>query len=339
VFGVKFMFELLILLPLALFGGLLLDGATNDDGDPSARADVEGTAGADLLDGTDESETIAAFGGDDLVNGFGGNDDIQAGAGSDVAEGQDGDDTIAGEAGNDTVGGGFGADSLVGGDGDDAVFGDEGNDTLSGDAGKDLILGGTGDDSLDGGAGDDIVVGQDGNDTAHLGAGHDQFSGAGASETVPDTGNDLVFGEDGNDTIVGGLGADTLYGDGGDDILFSGDFGPSPSVPDALYGGDGDDVLFGDDGDRYFGGAGADSFVLELDGEDIGDQWVRFNDFVPGIDQVVIEVLEGLTDTTLSLFAGPNNSTRIALGKTIFAVVQGVSPDQIGPDDIIIRQV
>jgi hypothetical protein len=202
VFGVKFMFELLILLPLALFGGLLLDGATNDDGDPSARADVEGTAGADLLDGTDESETIAAFGGDDLVNGFGGNDDIQAGAGSDVAEGQDGDDTIAGEAGNDTVGGGLGADSLVGGDGDDAVFGDEGNDTLSGDAGKDLILGGTGDDSLDGGAGDDIVVGQDGNDTAHLGAGNDQFSGAGASETVPDTGNDLVFGDDGNHTIV-----------------------------------------------------------------------------------------------------------------------------------------
>ena len=55
-------------------------------------------------------------------------------------------------------------------------------------------------------------------------------------------GNDLVKAEDGDDIVHGGRGNDVLYGDGWDDDLYGG------TGSDRLFGGSGEDGLLGDDG-------------------------------------------------------------------------------------------
>jgi Ca2+-binding RTX toxin-like protein len=108
-------------------------------------ADINGTAGADLLFGAAAP---------DLVSGGGGNDIVYGGAGDDELLGGEGDDVLQGEAGDDRLDGGAGNDSLSSTDqGDDTLIGGEGDDTLWVDrnhAGDSLVL--------DGGAGKDRLV-------------------------------------------------------------------------------------------------------------------------------------------------------------------------------------
>lgn len=95
-----------------------------------------GTAGADLILGTDKNDVIAAGDGNDVVHG-------------DAA-----DDTICGGAGNDSLMGARGFDRLFGGPGDDWLFGAPGNDELDGGEGDyDVLWGGPGFDNLNGGPG------------------------------------------------------------------------------------------------------------------------------------------------------------------------------------------
>ncbi|WP_050518464.1 Hint domain-containing protein [Pseudorhodobacter antarcticus] len=121
---------------------------------------VEGTAGADVIDGTylgdpegdrvdagdnlagNNDDVILAGAGDDRVNAAAGDDRIEAGTGNDIVMGGSGNDTAFGEAGNDQVAGGSGDDVLFGGDGADTLFGGSGSDTIEGDDGNDLIYGG-----------------------------------------------------------------------------------------------------------------------------------------------------------------------------------------------------
>ncbi|MGY2003025.1 ExeM/NucH family extracellular endonuclease [Blastococcus sp. SYSU DS1024] len=82
---------------------------------------IRGTAGKDVLSGTN---------GRDVIMGLGGNDKIRGRNGDDVICGGAGDDRIAGENGEDVLSGGFGDDRLDGGNGSDALVGGPGADRL-----------------------------------------------------------------------------------------------------------------------------------------------------------------------------------------------------------------
>jgi Ca2+-binding RTX toxin-like protein len=142
---------------------------------------------------------------------------------------------------------------IIGTEGDDEIsvigFGD---DTLLGLGGQDTLSGGDGIDIIFGGAGDDLIMG--GN--------------------LPD----FLFGDAGNDTLIGGLGQDILFADNEGGIA-----GDGADHVNLLLGLDGDDTLFGSrgrdtldggndndalnldgTGDFLIGGAGADSFRINL---------------------------------------------------------------------------
>ena len=193
--------------------------ATDDDNEG---LDYTGTAGMDIVDGTEHDDTIDTLGGTDIVAG---------GAG---------DDTIDGGAGNDFLFGDSGADTIDGGEGEDIVFGGSGDDTLTGGAGVDVIRGGSGADTIDGGEGADILIGGSGDDTITGGAGGDHIAGGSGADTIDGgEGADVIFGGSGDDTLTGGTGADHFAfapGDGNDTIT---DFNTEEDTIN-LY-------LFGDD--------------------------------------------------------------------------------------------
>ena len=114
-----------------------LDGYPSDGSTP-AGANIQGTAGNDVLMGA---------GGPDVIEGLGGNDRLTGAAGDDTLRGGDGDDSLFGDAGDDLLEGGVGRDSLAGGAGDDRVFGGEGDDYIQDrDGGSDMLSGGGGSD-------------------------------------------------------------------------------------------------------------------------------------------------------------------------------------------------
>lgn len=200
--------------------------------------EILGTAGADLLNGSEIDETIDGAGGNDTLFGRGGNDTLLGGRGNDRLWGGDNNDRLSGGAGNDTLSGDKGNDTLAG---------DGGNDLLYGGAGADILQGGAGDDLLDGGGQNDRLEGMDGNDTLRGG-----------------TGNDLLTGGTGQDQLNGGMGDDSLRGEAGNDTL-SGDAGR-----DVLTGGAGADAFvfgrgFGQDRVIDFSAAQGDRLHLSAD--------------------------------------------------------------------------
>ncbi len=80
-------------------------------------------------------------------------------AGDDLLTGTDAADGFLALQGNDTLSGLRGADRGCGGEGNDKVSGGPGNDRLSGEAGKDTLRGGSGKDRLDGGSQKDKCIG------------------------------------------------------------------------------------------------------------------------------------------------------------------------------------
>ena len=95
-----------------------------------------GTAGHDLIWGTDASDVI------------------YAGAGNDIIQADAGNDTVCGGEGNDTIHGGRGYDAIFGEGGADVLFGARDDDTLYGGEGDfDVLFGGPGIDNLNGGPG------------------------------------------------------------------------------------------------------------------------------------------------------------------------------------------
>jgi hypothetical protein len=101
-------------------------------------ATIEGTTGADVLNGTPGDDVIVGLGGADRINGRGGNDTICGGGGSDALKGRGGRDLVSGGKGNDVLSGGSGPDRLLG---------EAGRDTLVGGGGRpDACVGGPGRD-------------------------------------------------------------------------------------------------------------------------------------------------------------------------------------------------
>ena len=140
----------------------------------------------DLLTGSNLSDWIDGFAGNDTLNGLDGDDFIFGRVGDDTINGGAGKDIIAGGEGNDTISGGTGDDVITGGEGNDVLNGSSGRDVLMGGAGNDTLNGGSGDDLLLGGAGDDLIIASAGNDTIRFGFGdgNDTYRGtAGTART------------------------------------------------------------------------------------------------------------------------------------------------------------
>jgi len=209
---------------------------------PGSKYTINGTRGADALDGSIYSDALQSGG--LIINGLGGNDTVKGGFGRDVLNGGDGDDRVYGAL-----------DDLVGvGDGKVVWDGGRGNDTLDltaivSDPGKGvwvaLDYGPQSASSLEtnieksndyslnwfvtweanyqsnfngfenvvAGSGDDVITffGNSGNNTAYAGAGNDWIDTG--------QGNDTIFGEAGDDIITGGWGNDTASGGAGNDIF------------------------------------------------------------------------------------------------------------------------
>lgn len=94
---------------------------------------IEGTDGADKLNGTNGSDLIYGYGGADKINGNGGNDCLVGGAGADRIHGNNGNDVILGDAGADSLYGDNGSDTIYGGADADFLRGGNQNDFLYGD--------------------------------------------------------------------------------------------------------------------------------------------------------------------------------------------------------------
>ena len=186
-----------------------------------------GTVTSDIINGSDQAESIFSGNGDDLVNGLAGNDYIDSGEGDDEISGGLGDDKMVGGTGDDTYHidsskdtiseqANEGEDTVIsnlktynlgeeienlifdnsaisatGNETDNVIEGNSKNNKIEGAAGDDTLLSGTGNDTVSGGSGNDIILTGDGNDKVDAGAG-----------------NDVIIGGDGagNDTYNGGEG-------------------------------------------------------------------------------------------------------------------------------------
>ena len=212
--------------------------------------------------GTDASETLAAFDGiANTINGLGGDDTLNGGSGNDTLNGGDGNDTLYGAAAADTLAGGKGADYLQGDSGADTyVFSKgDGQDWInnyhsdSGAASLDTVKftdaastevtavyqdGNSGDLVLQYGSGDQITVQnyfggglayqvsafQFTDKTWALADIAQRHNGSAAGETLAavDGIANVINGLGGDDTLQGGTGADQLEGGVGNDYLKGG---------------------------------------------------------------------------------------------------------------------
>ena len=217
--------------------------------------------------------------------------------------------------------------------GDDTLIGTFGADLIATGAGMDDITGGAGNDTLRSGSGDDVVSSGPGDDNLFLGDGDDEtfllFTEQGFTRLFDEGGDDTIRGEGGNDTLFDRFGSDEMYGGAGNDTLASYDDGASPSDRDTLFGGEGDDRLFGDDGDRLYGGAGDDTFELQLAVDDRGDQWVRIYDFDPTVETIEVQMQYGPNPPVVSFAPDPNGGTRLLIGGTNYAVIEGIPPENL----------
>lgn len=146
-------------------------------------ATLVGTRAGETLRGTDESDVIVAWGGDDTVRSRGGKDTVCGNGGDDLIITGDGGDTVLGHTGDDTIKTGAGNDRAYGGPGDDTILGGSGDDELNGEGQNDIVKGQGGDDVLSGGSDDDEVRGGGGDDTV--------FGDAGVDICIGNSGHDL----------------------------------------------------------------------------------------------------------------------------------------------------
>ena len=170
---------------------------------------ISGTAGSDVLSGTDLGEYFFGLGGSDRISGNGGSDTIDGGTGADSLYGGLGDDVILFDAGDRVQDGGAGIDTLNVGrsatinlGATDQVSGDSGTTTgfehvdgtyataalvLTGSAGDNILAGGSAGDRLTSGLGIDVLVGN---------GGADRFIYRSTAEAVGDEIADFTHGSD-----------------------------------------------------------------------------------------------------------------------------------------------
>ena len=147
-----------------------------------------------LIAGTDEAQTLVAYGEGSEIRGLGGNDTLKGNSGGDKLYGDEGDDNLAGDSGNDMLYGGAGNDSLNGNSGNDVLDGGSGNDHLYGEYGCDTYLFNAGDGQ------DTITEGySSSNDIDTLSFGEDLQA---QNARLTRSGNHLVISFEGSDDRV-----------------------------------------------------------------------------------------------------------------------------------------
>ncbi|MDY6939977.1 MAG: DUF4347 domain-containing protein [Cyanobacteriota bacterium] len=288
---------------------------------------IDGTENDDTLIGGDRNDAITGFAGNDLLLGNGGSDRIFGNRGNDSIDGGDGGDLISGNQDNDLLQGGGGFDVIFGNQGNDLILGGEETDFLYGGLNDDTLLGEAGDDDLRGDEGDDLLEGGDGNDIVAGGKGVDSLQGNdGDDRLFGNLGNDAIDGGSGNDTITGGKDDDVISGSAGDDSLL-GNFGD-----DAIGGGDGDDTLIAGKGnDLAFGELGNDWLRGNI-GDDTLDGGDGNDDLRGGRDNDILT--GGLGDDSLTGGGGsdrfiltPNTGNDIIVDFTDGVDLLAVSPE------------
>jgi Ca2+-binding RTX toxin-like protein len=184
--------------------------------------------------GSNDLDTFTTLAGNDVIYGFGGNDQVIAGPG------------------NDIIYGGPGNDNIQPGAGDDTVYGEEGNDTIYLSSGIDIEDGGPGIDTIIFGPDQTtlpVTINLDTgryhftsqiaavsqnlfsieNITSQGGADLTIYDTNGVNEITTNTGNDTIHSKGGNDIINTAAGNDIVYlGSGqytvdlgaGDDIVY-----------------------------------------------------------------------------------------------------------------------
>ncbi|MBS0017981.1 MAG: calcium-binding protein [Arthrospira sp. SH-MAG29] len=325
--------------------------------------------GQNLLDGGPGNDTIMSFAAEDTLLGGEGDDFLSTNTSAQLTTqginsalpGFAGGSVLDGGGGNDTLVSVFAGDSLFGGDGNDSLLGrrfsimdgGDGNNTLDGS--QWLRTGTTPlEVSLFGGAGDDLIIGARGtitnvinpgagNDTIVLGTtndilltdnanvmGNDSIVAANIEFLTEGTeglnltnlgGNNTLEGSDRNDLLVTGSGNDLLLGGGGDDTLLGG------GGNDYLFGGSGNDLLDGGPGDDTLeGGFGTNTLV---GGEGDNQFFYRFSEAVKttGAD-FITDFNQGGNDRMVF-------SRNAATGGFGFALVPGVSTNELGPNQFI----
>jgi Ca2+-binding RTX toxin-like protein len=235
------------------------------------------------------------------------------------------------------VNGTVGSDTYTGGTNTTAWFSGAGEDHITGSTGSDYADLGAGNDHAQMGDGNDSVLGHDGNDDIHGDAGNDTLRGGFGTDTIHgDAGNDRMAGDEGNDVMEGGTGADSLLGGAGDDTLSgftSGQSAESGSTTvdgsDTLLAGDGNDLLHMGHADVAQGGAGNDSFDLDLRWND-GTTAARITDYTVGEDHLQIHYTpqystdgSTLVAPTMTVTHNAGGSTEIRMNDTVVAILDG----------------
>jgi Ca2+-binding RTX toxin-like protein len=213
--------DMAIISDLRVIGGMIIDTITPD-----------------YIPGTNESDLINIYAGDNSVAALAGNDVI-----FDVSA------YYGGYSGRDLIWGGLGDDMIVSsldGSGNE-YHGDDGVDTIN------LIPNGNGVFvDLDAGVARDRATLA----TSSLFSIENAVGTAMADYLYGDELGNRLTGYNGDDLLMGRAGNDILNGDRGRDILFGG------TQSDLLNGGDDDDILYGEsDADTLAGGAGLDILV------------------------------------------------------------------------------
>lgn len=279
---------------------------------------LAGTAGDDLLTGSELADVIDGAGGADTIYGAGGDDTLRGGAGDDTVYGQDGNDLLEGGAGSDQMYGDAGDDKLYGGTGDDWLYGGFGNDELHGGAGNDV---------LDDPEGDSLMYGDDGDDELSV------RSGGRPGDT---SGSHRLYGGNGDDRITLAAGTGLLDGGDGNDSLTVTVYGASASGVIEVRGGAGDDVvsigLYGGAVDVVAeGGAGSDVFRL-FEAPRGGS--ITITDFTAGRGGDVLSLTELAATVGANPFAGGGNLRLVQRGAD--TVLQQRPAADAGFSDVLI---
>lgn len=268
------------------------------------------TAGVDM---TEFSSIFVGTAGNDVLNGSNDNDWMAGLEGRDVINGRDGNDSLEGNDDNDTLNGGTGKDTLIGGLGNDQLLGGAGNDVYTfnlGD-GQDVIgQEEEGQNIIQFGAGitaADITIEQQGlKAIVHVGTAGDsitigkyfgierwvrEFRFEDGSSLNLNTG-EAVTGSANDDELVGTNLDETLDGGAGSDIL------------EGLMGNDTFMFGIGYGHDTINGPSGKDEFVSEKDIVQLTEGLTPDDIAIEyGQSQVVIRILA--TDETLTITGQP----------------------------------
>jgi Ca2+-binding RTX toxin-like protein len=201
---------------------------------------VIGTAGNDVIQGSNHQATLIGGAGDDQITGGSGQDTIDPGTGLNTVDGGKGIDTITFASATSGVRVSLRANTATGTNINDTIShienirGSKFADTLIGDAKNNVITPGLGNDTVNGESGDDTIVASstaDGADNISGGAGIDTVTYAARHGSLhislnkkanDGAKNEHDFIHKDVENVIGGSGNDTISGDSADNRLDGG---------------------------------------------------------------------------------------------------------------------